>query len=115
MNWQNINEFVEQWAAQRSLPVDLKGQELLLVDFESEADCQFFYPDRSLLSQQAFTSALARFARGRSARTTHIKITPEHYRGWLLAEKGQDNSETRERFIESRYRLAASKSKKAAN
>src|SRR5690349_8385476 len=105
MNWQKITEFVEAWAAQHALPLDLKGRTITLVDFESDTDCQFFYPGRTQLAQQAFTSALARFVRARHARTEHVTITPEHYRAWLLAEKAEDTEESRGRFIESRYRV----------
>ena len=105
MNWEKVNEFVEAWAAEQALPADLKGRTLTLVDFESEEDCQFFYPGRTLLSQKAFTSALARFARARHARTEHATITQGHYRVWLLAEKLDDTEENRGRFIESRYKV----------
>ncbi len=105
MNWEKVNEFVEAWAAERALPADLKGRTLTLVDFESEEDCQFFYPGRTLLSQKAFTSALARFARARHARTEHAAITRGHYRLWLVAEKLDDTEENRGRFIESRYKV----------
>ncbi len=105
MNWEKINEFVRAWATEQGLPEDLKGQALTLVDFESEADCEFFYPSRTLLSQKAFTSALARFARGRHARTEHVTINPEHYRHWLAAKKALDTEQNRNRFIESRYKV----------
>lgn len=109
MNWQTISQFVEAWATEHALPPDLKGRTLTLVDFESEQDCQFFYPDRNQLAQKAFTSALARFARARHARTEHVTITPDHYRAWLSAEKQDDTQEARTRFIESRYRLLSLK------
>ena len=105
MNWQKVNEFVEAWAAERALPANLRGHTLTLVDFESVADCDFFYPGRTLLAQKAFTSALAIFARARQARTEHVTINPEHYHHWLLAERAEDSEENRGRFIESRYRL----------
>lgn len=105
MNWQKVNEFVESWSLEHQLPANLKGKTLLLVDFESEADCLFFYPERTQLAQKAFTSALSRFARARHARTEHVTITPEHYRVWLLAEQLDDTLENRGRFIESRYQV----------
>lgn len=105
MNWLKINEFVEAWAAARELPADLKDRTLTLVDFESESDCGFFYPGRTLLAQKAFTSALAKFARARRARTEHVTITPEHYRHWLLAERAEDSEENRGRYIESRHQV----------
>lgn len=105
MKWEQLSEFVETWAAGRGLPADMGGRALTLVDFASEADCAFFYPDRDLVSQKAFTMALAKFARARHARTEHVTIHPEQYRGWLDSEKLEDAPEHRERFIESRYRL----------
>ncbi len=105
MNWERINEFVQAWAAERSWPADLKGITVTLVDFESEEDCRFFYPDRTQLAQKAFTSALAKFARGRRARTEHATVTPAQYQVWLVAEKLQDTPENRGQFIESRYKL----------
>ena len=105
MNWQQVNKFVEAWAAERALPANLKGHTLTLVEFESDTDCAYFYPHRTLLAQKAFTSALAKFARGRQARTEHVTINPEHYRHWLLAEGAEDSVENRERFIESRYQV----------
>lgn len=105
MDWTQLNEFVASWAAEHDLPADLKGMQLLLVDFESDQDCDFFYPGRTQFSQKAFTSALSKLARSRNAHTTHVTITPEHYRAWLMAEKAQDTPETRNRFIESRYQV----------
>ena len=107
MNWKKVNEFVETWAAERALLTNLRGYTLTLVDFESEADCGFFYPGRTLLAQKAFTSALARYARARQARTEHVTINPDHYRHWLLAERTEDSEENRGRFIESRYQVIA--------
>jgi hypothetical protein len=105
MNWRKVNEFVEVWAAERALPANLKDRTLTLVDFEREGDCEFFYPGRTLLAQRAFTSALAKFARARQARTEHVTINPEHYRHWLLAERADDSDENRGRYIESRYQV----------
>jgi hypothetical protein len=105
MNWEKVNEFVQAWAAEQALPSDLKGRTLTLVDFESETDCEFFYPGRTQLSQKAFTSALAKFARARHARTEHITITQGHYQAWLAAEKLEDTEQNRGRFIESRYKV----------
>ncbi len=105
MNWQKVNEFVEAWAQQQALPENFNGRTLTLVDFESEADCEFFYPGRTVLSQKAFTSALAKFARARHARSEHIIINRGHYEHWLMAEKQEDSQENRTRFIESRYKV----------
>lgn len=105
MNWQKVNDFVRAWADEQALPEDLKGRSLMLVDFESEADCEFFYPGRTLLSQRAFTSGLARFARARHARTEHVTINQEHYQHWRAAEHAEDTGENRHRFIESRYKV----------
>ncbi len=105
MKWEQLSEFVETWAASQGLPANMGGRSLTLVDFANEADCVFFYPDRDLVSQKAFTMALSKFARARNARTEHVTIHPEQYRAWLAAEKLDDGGENRERFIESRYRL----------
>ena len=105
MNWEKVNEFVEAWAKQQALPQDFKGKTLTLVDFESEADCAFFYPGRTGLAQKAFTSALSKFARARHGRTEHITINRGHYEHWLVAEKIEDTEENRGRFIESRYKV----------
>jgi hypothetical protein len=105
MDWTKVNEFVEAWASERQIPDNLKGKTFTLVDFETEADCLFFYPDRTQHAQRVFTSALARFARARHARTEHHAITPDHYRAWLLAEKVEDSQEMRAGFIESRYQV----------
>lgn len=105
MNWQKVNEFVALWAGARSLPANLKGRTLTIVEFESEEDCAFFYPGRTLLAQKAFTSALVKLARARHARTEKVIITPDHYRHWLAAEKTEDTEENRGRFIESRYQV----------
>jgi hypothetical protein len=105
MNWEKVNEFVAGWAEQQGVPQDFKGKTLTLVDFESEEDCAFFYPGRTLLAQKAFTSALSKFARARHARTEHITINRDHYQHWLLAEKQEDSEQNRGRFIESRYKI----------
>src|SRR5215467_10724670 len=101
MNFEKVNEFVTAWAEQQGLPPDFTGKTLTLVDFESEEDCAFFYPGRTLLAQKAFTSALSKFARARHARTEHITINRDHYQHWLLAEKQEDSDQNRGRFIES--------------
>jgi hypothetical protein len=105
MNWEKVNDFVVTWADQQGLPHEFKGKSLALVDFETEEDCAYFYPGRTLLAQKAFTSALSKFARARHARTEHITITRDHYQHWLLAEKQEDSGENRARFIESRYKV----------
>ena len=105
MNWAKLRESVEKWADGLGLPADMDGRTLLLVDFANEADCAFFYPERSLVLQKAFTLALAKLARSRNARTAHVTINPDHYRAWLAAEKLEDTGEHREQFIEGRYRL----------
>ena len=104
MNWENVNSFVRTWAEHRGLPEDMTGMSLVLVDFQSEADCDFFHPGRDLVSHTAFTMALAKVARERNARTEHATIHGEHYRAWLAAEKCDDTAENRGAFIESRYR-----------
>lgn len=105
MNWEKIGEFVKEWAVAQGLPADLRGRALTLVDFESEEDCGYFYAGRTLLAQKAFTSALAKFARARHARTEHITINRGHYEIWLAAEQEDDTEENRNRFIESRYKV----------
>ncbi|MEQ1854252.1 MAG: hypothetical protein ABMA01_21990 [Chthoniobacteraceae bacterium] len=105
MNWETVNEFVQAWIAERGLPADMAGMSLVLVDFESEADCEFFYPGRDMLSHKAFTMALAKLARGRGARTEHATVHREHYRAWIAAEKLEDFPESRGLFIESRYKV----------
>lgn len=105
MKWEQLSEFVEAWAGSHGLPADMSGRSLILVDFASEADCGFFYPERDLVSQKAFTLALAKLARSRNARTEHVVINPDQYRAWLAAEKREDSVASRESFIESRYRL----------
>ena len=105
MNWAKLRESVELWASERGFPADMAGKSLVLVEFADEADCAFFYPERSLDAQKAFILALAKLARSRNARTAHVTISPDHYRAWLAAEKLEDTGEHREQFIESRYRL----------
>src|SRR5262245_9970365 len=105
MNWIKVNEFVEEWVAQRQLPPDLKGKTLALVEFENEANCQFFYPDRTQHAQEVFISALVRFVRARRGRIEMRTITPDHYRAWLAGERLKDSQEVRSQWIESRYQV----------
>lgn len=109
MNWEKVHEFVDAWVHDRGLPADMSGKAMILVDFEDEKDCEFFYPGRDMISHKAFTSALAKVARGRKARTEHSTIHREHYSAWLLAEKLEDSVENRARFIESRYQILSRK------
>src|SRR5437016_6241519 len=67
MNWEKVNGFVQAWVDERGLPTDMAGMSLALVDFENEADCEFFYPGRDMVSHRAFTMALAKIARARQA------------------------------------------------
>ena len=105
MNWEKVNEFLDTWVARHGLPADMSAMSLVLVDFESEADCDFFYPGRDMVSHKAFSMALAKLARERNARTEHAMIHREHYRAWLASEKAEDSAENREHFIESRYKV----------
>ncbi|HZR21893.1 MAG TPA: hypothetical protein VFE51_31720 [Verrucomicrobiae bacterium] len=98
---------MEEWAVQHGLPTNLRGKQLLLVDFEDDQACAFFYPGRTHFSQNAFLVALAQFVRRRHGRTSRVTITPDQYQAWLLAEKLPDSEETRQKFIESRYRVEA--------
>jgi hypothetical protein len=109
MNWEKVNEFTEAWAADRGLPADMAGMSLVLADFENEADCDFFFPGRDLISHKAFSMALAKLARERGARTEHSMLHREHYRAWLAAEKMEDSNENRAGFIESRYKVLSAK------
>ena len=108
MNWENVNAFVRTWVEQRGLPADMSGMSLVLVDFQNEADCDFFHPGRDMVSHKAFTMALAKLARERGARTEHSVIHQDHYRAWLVAEKLEDSAENRDAFIESRYKVLPS-------
>ena len=105
MNWEKVNVFLDAWVARHGLPADMTAMSLVLVDFENETDCDFFYPGRDMVSHKAFSMALAKLARERNARTEHAMIHREHYRAWLAAEKAEDSAENRERFIESRYKV----------
>jgi glycine/D-amino acid oxidase-like deaminating enzyme len=105
MNWQNVNAFLQTWSEQRGLPADMNGMSLVLVDFQNEADCDYFYPGRDMVSHKAFTMALAKLARERGARTEHATVHREHYRAWLAAEQVVDTAENRDAFIESRYKV----------
>ena len=105
MNWENVNTFVRDWVRQRGLPADMTGMSLVLVDFQCEGDCDYFYPGRDMVSHKAFSMALAKLARERGARTEHSAIHRDHYRTWLVAEKADDTAENRDAFIESRYRV----------
>ncbi len=105
MNWENVNTFVRDWVEQRGLPADMTGMSLVLVDFQNEEDCDYFYPGRDMVSHKAFTMALSKLARERGARTEHATIHREHYRGWLAAEKIEDSAENRGAFVESRYKV----------
>lgn len=105
MNWEKVNEFVDAWVARHGLPADMGAMSLVLVDFANEADCDFFYPGRDVVSHKAFSMALAKLARERGARTEHAMIHREHYRAWRAAENVEDSAENRDRFIESRYKV----------
>lgn len=105
MNWEKVNEFVLPWATRHGLPQDMAGMSIVLVDFQSELDCAFFYPGRDMVSHKACTMGIAKLARDRGARTLHSTILPEHYRAWLAAAKRVDSEESREEFIESRYKI----------
>lgn len=105
MNWEKVSDFLDLWVTRHGLPEDMTAMSLVLVDFQNDADCDFFYPGRTMVSHTAFTMALAKLARERHARTEHAVIHREHYRAWLAAERTEDSAENRERFIESRYKV----------
>lgn len=105
MNWNDVSLFAATWAQQRALPDKLDGCWLELVDFDTEEDCRFFYPERDLLSHRTFLNAIARLAQRRGARTRHVRISPEHYRLWRTSEQREDTKEERGAYIESRYRV----------
>lgn len=105
MNWQNVRQFVESWVTQHELPDDLRGGELDIVHFASEEDCRFFYPDRDLISHEAFLNSLVRWVREHGGRTRRVTLGPDHYRTWLTTESLENSPENRGAYVESRYRL----------
>ena len=105
MNWSEVNAFAADWAVKQRLPDKLAGRWLELVDFDTDEDCQYFYPGRDLLSHRTFLNAVARLAQRRGARTRHVRFSPDHYPLWRESERREDKEEERSDYIESRYRV----------
>ncbi|WP_395753344.1 hypothetical protein [Prosthecobacter sp.] len=106
MAWKDAKAEGTKWADEK-LPADLRGQVLQLVNFETDFDSRFFYPDRSAQYHSMITNAIARNARKRGAKTVYATITPSAYMEWQTGQGKEDSKELRLKFIESCHFLSA--------
>ncbi|WP_395736298.1 hypothetical protein [Prosthecobacter sp.] len=106
MAWKDAKAEGTKWAAEK-LPENLRGNVLQLVNFESDSDSRFFYPDRSAQYHSMITNAIARNARKRGAKTVYATITPGAYIDWRTGQGKEDSKELRLEFIESCHLLSA--------
>jgi hypothetical protein len=75
MTWQNAKKIANDWI-QKNLDADLKGKLLQFPAFESDQDCRFFYADRNAGFHRMITTAIARVARKRGAKTIYVTTKP---------------------------------------
>lgn len=104
MAWQDARTIADEWVRDH-LPMDLRGRKLELVTFENDDDARFFYPERSAEFHQMVTSAIARQARKRKARTTYVKITPTEYFAAIKDAGVEDDAEERLAYIEACHQV----------
>jgi len=60
MSWQDAKKFAELHL--EGLPLNLKGRSIQVADFDTQADCRAFYPDRSLGFHRMILSAVRKMA-----------------------------------------------------
>lgn len=104
MAWTDAKTVAERWVRER-LPADLSGKRLELVNFDSDDDARFFFPDRTAEFQRMVNSAIARQARKRKARTNYVVVTPAEYLEICSKDGIQDTPEERLAFIEACHRV----------
>lgn len=100
MTWQESKDIAQQWV-DNNLAEDLRDQVLQLVSFDTDRDSRFFYPDRTAKDHAQITTAIARQARKRKAKTVYATITAERYREWLNTQGLTDTAMKRSEYIES--------------
>ena len=79
MSWQNAKKVADDWCAKHLAEVDLKGKLVQLVAFNDDETCRWFYPDRDLGFHKMITTAIAREARKRGAKTIYVPVTKTDY------------------------------------
>lgn len=104
MAWMDAKDVAQEWV-DKNLPTNLRGQVLQLVRFDSDTDSRFFYANRTATYHHMVTTAIARAARKRGARTNYVTITPDRYREWLSGQSKQDDDATRLAYIEGCHYL----------
>jgi hypothetical protein len=75
MSWQNAKKVAEDWI-EKNLDADLHGKLVQFPRFDSDRDCRFFYADRDAGFHWMITTAIARIARKRGAKTIYVTTTP---------------------------------------
>ena len=75
MTWQNAKKIADDWI-EENLGPDLRGKLVQFPAFESDSDCRFFYSDRTATFHRMITTAIARVARKRGAKTIYVTTRP---------------------------------------
>ncbi len=104
MAWTDAKTIAERWVQER-LPEEMAGKRLELVNFESDSDARYFYPERTAEFQRMVNSAIARAARKRKARTNYVTVSPVEYVEICMRDQVVDTPEERTAYIEACHRI----------
>lgn len=99
VTWQDARAIALQWIADALKDADRHAKILLMPDFVSDEDCDFFIPGRPLAFHRMILKAAARDARRRGIKVVMHKIAPEQYRQECQLLKLADTPEHRAHFL----------------
>ncbi len=101
MTWKSAKAVAADYLGRMNLPPSLKGAEIRLADYKSDADLKFLKSadEWPLEFHRMVNGAIARELRKRGARVTLIKISMADYFAWLSEGDFNNDAGTRARFI----------------
>jgi glycine/D-amino acid oxidase-like deaminating enzyme len=104
MSWQRAKAVAARWCDEH-LDSELKAKLVQLVSFPDDATCRFFYSDRDAGFHRMITTAIAREARQRGAKTIYVPVTLADFEAWRRRSARADSEQARTEFIESCHRV----------
>jgi hypothetical protein len=101
MTWQTAKSVAVEYLARMNLPSSLKGAEIRLADYETNADVKFMKSAEEwpLEFHRMVNGAIARELRKRGAAVTLVKISMAAYFDWLAKNDFKNDAGNRARFI----------------
>jgi hypothetical protein len=99
VTWQDARAIGLKLVADALAGADPDAKVLLMPNFVSDEDCQFFIPDRSLAFHRMILKAAGRDARRRGVKLVTHYVTPRMYQTERRMLKLEDSPEGRTRYL----------------